>query len=401
MAHVIGHQTTVSQADRVRQILQCRELLTPAFIYDEDKLLDTARSARRAADAASGQLLYSLKACSVRGVLEQIAEQVRGFSCSSLFESRLARELAGDGRSVHYASPGLRADELGALAEVCDYVTFNSLGQWRRLKPQAAERVSCGLRINPQLPFIEDDRYNPCRRHSKLGVPLEQLVAAVEAEPALLEGLRGLHFHTNCDCDSFAPLLKTVRHIDEHLSGLLGRLEWVNLGGGYLFGKARDLDAFHEAVGLPRREYGLEVFVEPGAAIVREAGYIASSVLDIFDSGGKTVAVLDTAVNHMAEVFEYQYRHSVAGDVTDGKDRYVLAGCTCLAGDLFGEYAFQEPLEVGARVVFTEAGAYTTVKWNHFNGVNLPAIYALTGLGRLVLKKRFTYQDFAARCGAD
>ena len=133
----------------------------------------------------------------------------------------------------------------------------------------------------------------------------------------------------------------------------------------------------------------------------RTAGYIISSVLDVFTSEGKRIAVLDTSVNHMPEVFEYGYEPDVVGHDDDAPYEYLLAGCTCLAGDIFGEYRFAEPLEVGEKVVFYNCGAYTLTKAHMFNGVNLPTIYAINEVGDLVFKKGFTYADFAGKWGAD
>ena len=78
---------------------------------------------------------------------------------------------------------------------------------------------------------------------------------------------------------------------------------------------------------------------------------------------------------------------------------YLLAGCTCLAGDLFGTYGFNTPLAVGDRVVFGNSGSYTLVKASMFNGVALPSVYALTQDGELALRSSPSYEDFAARWG--
>ena len=211
----------------------------------------------------------------------------------------------------------------------------------------------------------------------------------------------GLLVHSNCDSTDLGDLLGTVQHLDVRLERVLERVEWVNLGGGYLFEESENIDPFCEAVGLLTSKYGLEVFIEPGAAMVRGAGYLMSTVLDLFDSGGENVAVLDTTVNHMPEVFEYDYSPDVVGHRDGGPHRYILAGASCLAGDLFGEYAFEDALKVGSRVVFANVGAYTLVKAHMFNGINLPAVYALTEEGELVVKRRFGYEDFLASCGVD
>jgi carboxynorspermidine decarboxylase len=167
-----------------------------------------------------------------------------------------------------------------------------------------------------------------------------------------------------------------------------------------LFDAPADLSPLYRAVEFLQCNYGLEVIIEPGAAFVRSAGYIVATVLDIFANGAKKIAVLDTTVNHMPEVFEYDFEPDVVGHDDGAEWEYILAGCTCLAGDLFGEYRFPQPLAVGDKVVFYNAGAYTMTKAHTFNGINLPAIYALTDAGALELKKRFTYADYAARWGA-
>ena len=390
---------TVSGSPAVRILSAAQPLESPAFVYDEPTLARTLRAMRALADASGAHLLFAVKALAVRAVLADIAAHSDGFAASSLFEARLAREvLAGKG-TVHVTTPGLRPDEIDAIAELCDFVTLNSLSQWDRFRGLLATRTRCGLRVNPNLSLVADVRYDPCRLHSKLGVPLDHLVEVLECVPARLDGVTGLHFHTNCVSADFRALAATVRHLEAHLGALLERARWINLGGGYLFDTAANPDAFHEAVDRLRANYGLEVFIEPGAAVTRKAAYLVATVLDLFVSGGKTVAVLDTAINHLPEVFEYQFRPDVVGHREDGRHRYILAGCTCLAGDLFGEYGFDQPLEVGARVIFANAGAYTLVKANMFNGVNLPTIYALTEAGELVAKKRFTYEEFAGRWG--
>jgi len=321
------------------------------------------------------------------------------FAVSSLFEARLASQTVGGG-SVHMTTPGIRSDEISDIGTLCDYISFNSLPQWDLYQEELKGHLSCGLRVNPQLSFVGDQRYDPCRPHSKLGVPLADLVTVATQDPDRLSGIEGLLVHSNCESTDFTNLHSTVMHLHDQLGNFLQRVKWINLGGGYLFGSSEDFTAFYEAVEFLRTRYGLQVFIEPGAAFIQSAGYIVSTVLDVFQSEGANIAVLDTTVNHMPEVFEYGYEPDVIGHDGDGTFEYILAGCTCLAGDIFGEYAFDRPLRVGDRVIFYNVGAYTLSKAHMFNGVNLPAIYALTEAGELVLKQRFTYADYAAKWGA-
>ena len=376
---------------------------TPAFVYDErviHRLLNYTEPLR--ADGRCG-VLFAVKSFSFAPALRVMAPRLDGFAVSSLYEARLARSVVGDAGLVHITTPGLRGDELDELGSLCDCVAFNSLSHWEMHSPRLQSRVNCGLRVNPQLSFADDCRYDPCRPHSKLGVPLDDLAAVLRDEPARLDGVRGVLVHSNCDSPDFGELRATVERLRERIPGLLRRVEWVNLGGGYLFEEdgepCGDLDDLCGIVDSLRAEYGAQVFIEPGSGLIRAAGYIVASVLDVFQSGGAAVAVLDTTVNHAPEVFEYGFQPDVAGHDDDAFREYLLAGCTCLAGDLFGTYRFHEPLRVGDKVVFRNAGSYTLVKAHTFNGVALPSVYALTTGGELGLKSGPSYAEYAARWG--
>lgn len=373
---------------------------TPAFVLDERRLLRDLKAATRLRDECGCKLLYALKPLACDFVLELMAGRVDGFACSSLFESRLAREVIGSRGTVHLTSPGLRAGEIGELGELCDYITFNSVSQLRRLAAELDRPDQVGIRVNPQLSLVADERYDPCRSYSKLGIPLDRLATRWNRHPRLFQHARGLQFHTNCDCSSFEPLYRTILYVEQKLSGQLSGLSWINLGGGYLLDAPQRVDLLRESIGRLCSRYGLLVFIEPGAALVRSAGYLVASVIDMFRAGGKSIAVLDTTVNHVPEVFEYQFEPDVLGHDDDGEFEYRLAGSSCLAGDVFGEYAFPKRLRLGSRIVLSNVGAYAMVKAHMFNGINLPAIYSVTSARELVLRRRFTFEDFLSRFGA-
>ncbi len=377
-----------------------RNVETPAFVIDERRVLRDLKTAVRLRDECGCMLLYALKPLTCEFVLELMAKKVDGFAVSSLFEARLAREVIGSLGTVHLTTPGFCRSELAELGELCDHITFNSLSQLRRLADSLEESDQVGLRVNPQISLVADERFDPCRRHSKLGVPLDQLVKRWARTPELFEPVRGLLFHTNCDSSSFEPIHRTLIHLEAKLGDRFSGLSWINLGGGYLLDSPERAELLAESIELLRARHGLSVFIEPGAALVRKAGHLVSSVIDMFRSGGKSIAVLDTTINHMPEVFEYQFEPDVLNHDDDGEFEYLLAGSSCLAGDLLGEYAFARRLRIGSRVVVTNVGAYSIVKAHMFNGINLPSIYSVTAAGELILRRRFTYEDFVSRFGA-
>ena len=394
---MIAKELPVTHTDRLRSLLASSELRTPCFVYDESALRELLLRAETIGQATNVRVLYSLKPFSFIDALQLMATNLTGFAASSMFEARLAAETLADGGSVHFTSPGIRPSDFPEIAHYCDFVSFNSLSQWERYSDLAQGSVSSGLRINPQLSLVDDPRYDPCRLHSKLGAPLNRVAKDLSRNPERFDGLSGIHFHTNCDSTDFSGLLATARAIEGRLGGLLQSLDWVNLGGGYLFDEESSYDSLAAASGLFAEKYGLEVFAEPGSALVRQSGAIVSSVLDLFDSGGKIVAVLDTTVNHMPEVFEYGFEPDVVGHDDAAQHEYLLAGSSCLAGDVFGLYCFRSPLGIGDRVIFENAGAYTLPKAHMFNGIDLPAVYALTIDGELQLKREFGYSAFVDR----
>ncbi|HUL10712.1 MAG TPA: carboxynorspermidine decarboxylase [Methylococcaceae bacterium] len=374
---------------------------TPAFVYDESRILETARLLHRARTASGCRILYSIKSFPFESVLGLLEPWVDGFSVSSLFEARLAATIGDGGRSLHISTPGLRREEMSEIGSLCGFIGFNSLGQFRRFLPFLRNGSSAGLRINPKLSFLDDRRYDPCREFSKLGVPLEELERVLAKGDFPGNRLRGLHFHNVFSSRSFDPLQKTVARIEESLADWLPELEWLNLGGGYLFETEADLQGLCEVAGGLRRRWDLDVYFEPGKALVGQAGYLVASVIDLFENDGKLVAILDTAVNHHPETFEYQIRPEPAWDEPGEGQVAILAGCTCLAGDVFGEYRFERPLVLGDRVAFQNVGAYSLIKANRFNGYNLPAIYAWDGRDGLRLMKSYDYEGYASQWTAD
>jgi carboxynorspermidine decarboxylase len=367
---------------------------TPAFVFNERRLQQNLELLHRIGSSSGCRILYSIKACPFTGLLKRIRDKVDGFSVSSLFEARLAHEILAGSGSLHITTPGLLRDEMPEIGDLCDHVSFNSLSQLERFSFLLGARASIGLRINPQLSFLHDPRYDPCRAYSKLGVPLPQVVAQWRNGKLPTADLAGLHLHTNFGSSSFAPLQTTVAHLEANLAQMVKQLKWVNLGGGYLFQVSDDLEILYSVIERIQASWGARVHLEPGKSVVDDAGLLVASVIDTFESEGKQIAVLDTSVNHLPEVFEYQRSPRLLNDQPQGAYRVTLAGSSCLSGDLFGEYRFSRPLVINDRVVFEKVGAYSLIKASRFNGHNLPSIYLLDESGDTMLMKAYDYADY-------
>ena len=373
--------------------LKTSRITTPAFIIDENVIVEALESLAALRLASGCKILYSIKSLPLTSVLELAQPYVDGFSVSSLFEARIAAQTLSGTGSIHLTTPGLNPKELNELAERCSHISLNSLTQYERFAKQI--NTSVGLRVNPKLSFVTDDRYNPCRQFSKLGTDIDLLW-----QSSYLEQLRGLHVHNNFASTDYQPLIETVEKIERYLGKNMHNLNWLNLGGGYLFNEINNQKPFIEIVKHLTDTYGITVYIEPGKAIVGRSGYLLSSVIDSFICDGKNIAILDTSVNHQPEVFEYQVQPELHEHYTEANYPYLLAGNTCLAGDLFGDYSFQHPLAIGDQIVFKNLGAYSLIKANRFNGYNLPDIYSYRN-GVLKQIKEYSYQDFNSQWSTD
>jgi carboxynorspermidine decarboxylase len=377
------------------QLLKNSVNSTPAFILDETQILLNLQVLDKLRQQSGCKLLYSIKALPFSALLEIIRPFVDGFSVSSLFEARLSREILPADRSIHLTTPGVRPDEIAELSSLCTHISFNSLSQYQRYAETAKNQSEMGLRLNPKLSFLSDDRFNPCRKYSKLGVDIDDLW-----QSSCLDHIKGLHIHTVFSATDFTPLIKTIDKLRSYFGNNLAQLDWLNLGGGYLFAQIPDHQPFIDLVNKLKNDFELEVFIEPGKAIVGNTGHLVASVIDSFVSDGKNIAVLDTSINHNPEVFEYQRQPELHEHNSKGLYSVFLVGCTCLAGDVFGEYRFNSPLKIGDKVVFKQLGAYSLIKANRFNGFNLPVI----GLYRdtqTKIMKQYTYQDYLQQWLAD
>lgn len=372
------------------------DLQTPALVYDEDSIDSVFQTLSGIRNEKLFKVLYSMKACSLFSVMKIISPNVDGFSCSTNNEIELATRIARRDQVIQTVSP---TPAVGFVVghRAPDLLTFNTIEQARRSETLQPE-MRAAIRVNPETSFVRNNKYDPCRVASKLGATVPKILKELKSNSAFRERISGLHFHNNCESENFVELQLTVDRISPLLES--HEFKWINLGGGYRFVDV-DLAPLGDLVRLLRARYGLEVFIEPGGGVVRDAGYLVSTIIDMFESDGKQIAILDTAVNHAPEVFEYDWSPPTLNSCLNGKYSYIFAGCSCLAGDVFGEYSFNKPKKLGDRVVFGEMGAYSTAKTSWFNGISMPNIYILTQDGELDLRKTYTYEDFARHCGVD
>ncbi len=377
------------------------QIPSPSYVLEEEKLRQNLELVSGVAEAAGVHIILALKAYAFWPTFPLIGEYLHGATASSLNEARLIHEEMGV--RPHTYSPAYFPEELPKLAAISSHITFNSLTELERHRAVWSDRerypdLSTGLRVNPEYSPVATDLYNPAGPTGRLG----------ETAPNLPDlpppGLEGIHAHTLCESPA-ATTGTLIEEIEERFGGWLPHLKWINLGGGHLMtrpGYDRD-----ELIGLLRafreRHPHLHVIMEPGSAIAWGTGFLVTRVLDIMDNYGQQIALLDVSFTaHMPDTLEMPYRpvvRNASAEMKDGWFPYQLGGISCLAGDFLANYYFEQPLQVGDRLVFEDMLHYTTVKTTMFNGVAHPNLAILKPGGSLEVVRRFGYEDYKQRMG--
>ena len=366
---------------------------TPCYIVDESALIRNLEILRGVSQRTGAKILLAQKAFSCYHLYPLIGEYLSGTACSGLYEARLGFEEMG--KENHVFSAAYRESEIDEIISYCGHIIFNSFTQLDRYRDRVlAAGKKIGLRINPQCSTQEGHEiYDPCSPKSRLGITRENF------REDDLEGVTGLHFHTLCEQNS-DDLETTLDAIEERFGDILPKMEWINFGGGHHITRADyDIPRLEKCIRRMQEKYGLEVFLEPGEAIALNAGWLVTEVLDI-TKNDMPIAILDTsAACHMPDVLEMPYRPPLVGSGDSGEKQfsYRLGSQTCLAGDVIGEYSFDEELHIGDRLVFGDMAIYSMVKNNTFNGMPLPHILLLKNDGSFEELRSFGYSDFRER----
>ncbi|HQW08551.1 MAG TPA: carboxynorspermidine decarboxylase [Steroidobacteraceae bacterium] len=359
---------------------------TPYYLVDKTKLLRNLQVIEAVRERAGARVLLALKCFATWSVFDLMRQYMDGTTSSSLFEVRLGREKFGG--ETHAYSVAYAENEIDAVVSHADKIIFNSIGQLERYGDRAA-RLPRGLRVNPQVSSSSFELADPARPFSRLG----------EADPARIESvmdrISGFMIHNNCENGDFGLFDRMLAQIETRYGALLGRLEWVSLGGGIAFTDAGyPLDAFCRRLREFAARHGVQVYLEPGEAAVTGSTTLEVSVLDTLYNG-KHIAIVDSSIEaHMLDLLIYRESARIEPDA--GPHVYMICGKSCLAGDVFGEFRFARPLAVGDRLSIANAAGYTMVKKNWFNGVRMPSIAVREFDGRTTVQRSFPYEDFAA-----
>ncbi len=368
---------------------------TPCYVCEEELLERNLKILDRVQKESGAKVLLALKGFAMWSTFDLVGKYLYGVSASGLHEAMLGRETMN--REVHTYSPAFREDEIEHIAKISDHLIFNSPQQIRRFLAKAKNanpKISCGIRINPEVSSAPVDLYDPCGTYSRLGTTLSNF------DIQILPDLEGMHFHALCE-QNVDALENVLMAFEKNFGPYIEKMRWINFGGGHHITRSDyNVDRLIEVITeFKERHKEISVYLEPGEAVGWQTGPLVASVLDIVNNGIE-IAILDVSAEaHMPDTLAMPYRAEVRGAAKAGEKPYTyrLAGNTCLAGDIMGDYSFDKPLRIGDKVVFEDQIHYTMVKSTTFNGVKHPSIAIWTKKRDLKIVREFGYEDFKRR----
>ena len=369
-------------------------LPSPCWLLEESLLQKNLEILQTVKDKSGAKVLLALKGYGLWKSFDTVKLYLDGCCASGLHEAKLAVETFN--KEVHTYAPAFKENEIEEIAKISHHLVFNTPSQFKHFAEKAREinpNLSLGLRVNPEYSASPKEIYNPCTLHSRLGTTLENF------DTSILNDLDGLHFHALCEQGSDA-LEIVLKHFEAKFGKYLSKLKWVNFGGGHhITRKGYDVEKLISLVKIFKEKYDVKVYLEPGEAVGWETGTLIATVLDIMHNG-MDIAILDTSAEaHMPDTIIMPYRADVrgAGETGEKKFTYRLAGNTCLAGDIMGDYSFDEKLKIGDKIIFEDQMHYTMVKATTFNGIKLPSIAIRRVDGTINVVREFGYEDFKER----
>lgn len=383
---------------------------TPCYVYSRAAIERQWRAFDSAFGSRAHLVCYAVKANSTLGVLQVLARLGSGFDIVSVGE--LERVIAAGGAPARtvFSGVGKRADEMRrALEAGIRCFNVESTAELRRLDAVAGAmgRVApAALRVNPDVDPGTHPYISTGLRENKFGIAREEAVSLYH-EASRLSHVRmtGIACHVGSQIVSLPPFRDTAARMAElarelQRDGL--RVDHVDLGGG--------LGVRHEEEQPPGPEalvnvlceafagIDTELHIEPGRAIVANAGLLLTRVEYLKQNGPKYFAVVDAAMNDLLRPALYCSWHGIvpvrAGSKAQVR-RYDVVGPVCESADFLG---LDRPLALaeGDLLAVCSAGAYGATMASNYNSRPRPAEVLVDGAQVHEIRRRETLDDLLA-----
>ena len=412
--HHFEYRRGVLHAENVSLDDIAREVGTPFYCYATATLRRHAQVLKSAFEGTDHLICYAMKANSNQAVLATMASEGLGMDVVSEGELRRARAAGVPADQIIFAGVGkTRAEMAYAVSE--DILSFNveSAAELDALSAVAVSldrtaRVS--LRVNPDVDAKTHAKISTGTYENKFGIPYQDAPALYDRARSLPGiDVLGIHMHIGSQIYALEPFEKAFALMHDLVVDLKARghtISHLDLGGGLgvpdRVGNAPPPSPADYAAIVKRTvgALGLKLVLEPGRMLVANAGILVSRIIATKQTGTKTFAIADVAMNDLIRPTLYEAHHDIWPVKEELRDAAPLkqdvVGPVCESGDYIAQNRMLPPLASGDLIAVMTAGAYGAVMASTYNSRPLVPEVLVNGGSYAVVRPRQTYEDLIA-----
>ena len=375
---------------------------TPCYVYSRATIERHWHAFDGALNGQRHLVCYAVKANSNLAVLNLLARLGSGFDIVSVGELERVLAAGGDPAKVVFSGVAKRADEMRRALEV-GIKCFNveSVAELARLNQVAGElglKAPVSIRVNPDVDAQTHPYISTGLKQNKFGIDIEQALSVYQ-QAASLSNLRlvGVDCHIGSQLTGVAPFVDALDRV-LLLIGELTRagiqIEHLDVGGGlgirYRDETPPEPAEYAAAIKQRLHDMQLELLIEPGRAIVGNAGVLLTRVEFLKQTGEKNFAIVDAAMNDLLRPALYSaWQAIVPVQPREGAPLrvYDIVGPVCETGDFLGKER-ELALEAGDLLAVRSAGAYGFTMSSNYNSRPRAAELMVDGEQVHVIRRR-------------
>ncbi|MCU0794399.1 MAG: diaminopimelate decarboxylase [Akkermansiaceae bacterium] len=424
--HGFAYQNGSLHCEQVDLQALATEHGTPLYVYSAGTIRDHFTRLDEAMHGVDHEVAYAVKANSNLGVLRLLAGLGAGFDIVSGGELFRVIKAGGNPAKCTFAGVGKTREEIEyALQQGIYSFNVESEEELRYLNQVAGELgliAPAAVRVNPNVDAKTHKYISTGKSENKFGVDFEAIPALYDRAAAELPHirLRGLQMHIGSQLTSIQPFIEAVEKVTPLALSLKEKhgIEFWSIGGGigivyhdslaagdmhWWDAKSAEerpltLPQYGEAL-VPRlRDLGLKILLEPGRAIVGNAGVLLTRCLYEKKGTAKTFKIVDAGMNDLIRPALYEGHHEIVPLTEPGSERRKVdvVGPICESGDFFCQDRELPDFQPGETVALMSAGAYGFVMASNYNTRPLPAEILVDGSTASVVRRRQSLDDLIA-----
>ena len=380
---------------------------TPTYVYSSATLTRHFRRVSEAFGATPHLICYSVKANSNLAILRLFSGLGGGFDIVSGGELARVKQSGGDASKTVFAGVGKTQEEMEA-ALAAGILLFNvesaeELDVLDAVGRRLGKRAAFALRVNPDVDARTHRYISTGLKTSKFGVPFEEAVA-LYARAKNLKGVRaaGLDCHIGSQLTQASPMRDALTKVAGLYSELKAKghpLEYLDVGGGlgitYTDETPPSPEEYARTVLEATKGTGASLLLEPGRALVGNAGVLLTRVLYRKKTPAKHFVVVDAGMNDLLRPALYEAHHALQPLVKRrGKAVEVdVVGPVCESTDVLAKARPLVLPQAGELFAFMSAGAYGMSMASNYNSRPRPAEVMVDGEAWRVVRERERIED--------